>query len=422
MILKETNGGFCDSDFKKISNVISTLNVPLTEFFRTFQNGDYEAAGIGLRNLNIGTITITLPVDSTITNAFLYWEALENDGTLSNTGTLNGTSITGELIATSSDLCWGREVTHYFRKDVTEIAIDGNNTVQITPGGSETLLEGASLVVIYSNPNLPTKQIIIHDGGVALINNQASTTFSGFLASNFPLEARTTYIVGDGQPQFLDSAFFNGTEVAGPNAFLGANGPLWDTLTMDVSALVSPVDAAATAEIRTTEDCLGWIAQVFSVTQTCPPCENTVNFCADILIPAPFTFNTLGFVSSAIDVSCLQCCLEVCETTASVPNPCGKNLSCPVETVIVRALGCVKVYVNAEGINPYNRQTASFCGNTTVCIDNAICYKCVTDSNPCVDGFFHQATVSDVVVANTLTTECGNTLVSITGTIKLPGC
>ena len=39
---------------------------------------------------NTGSITISLPTDSVITNAFLYWESLENNSTLSDTGNLNG--------------------------------------------------------------------------------------------------------------------------------------------------------------------------------------------------------------------------------------------------------------------------------------------------------------------------------------------
>ncbi|MCM3618339.1 DUF3344 domain-containing protein [Sutcliffiella horikoshii] len=405
------------------SEDISILNVPLTEFFRTFQNGDYEAAGVGLRDDNTGTITIELQDSSTITNAFLYWEALEDEGTLSDAGSLNDTPITGILIASSTDLCWGREATHYFRADVTGIATAGSNTLQITPGGSETLLEGASLVVIFSNPTFPTKHIIINDGGVALNGRplrQASTTFSGFLASNAPIQARTTYIVGDGQSIFQDIASFNNTEVAGPEAFPGADGPLWDTLTIDVSELVAPGDISANAEISIIQDCLGWIAQVFSVTQTCPPCNDTVDFCAEILVPAPFNI-LRDSNSAAIDVSCLQCCLVPCETTGIAPDPCGGFHSCPTEIIGVRALGSINVYVNFSAINTDNQQTVGFSGQTTVCVDNVLCYICSTAPDPCSDDFFNESQVAITTTAET-TTSCGNTLLSVRGIITLPTC
>ena len=81
------------------------------------------------------------------------------------------------------------------------MATEGNNVVEILPGGDETFLEGASLVIIFSNPTFTTKQISINDGGVALNGNplsEASTIFTGFIVSDSPI-AKTTYIVGDGQ-------------------------------------------------------------------------------------------------------------------------------------------------------------------------------------------------------------------------------
>ncbi|WP_318618940.1 DUF3344 domain-containing protein [Priestia megaterium] len=142
------------------SEEISVSDVPFTQFFNVMLKGDYEANGIGLQNNNTGTINITLPLGSTITNAFLYWYALENSTTLSNTGSLNNIAITGTLIASStSDPCFFHESTHFFRADVTNIVNSGVNNVQINPGGSETLIDGASLVVIFSNPAFPRKQI-----------------------------------------------------------------------------------------------------------------------------------------------------------------------------------------------------------------------------------------------------------------------
>ncbi|WP_345840714.1 DUF3344 domain-containing protein [Bacillus sp. P14.5] len=140
----------------------------MTELYRIYQKGDYTAAGVSLREENTGSINISLPPSSTITNAYLYWMVQENEETFSDTGFLNGSPVEGALIATSRDLCWNREVTHYFRADVTNYDLRRSNTVQVEPGGDETLLEGASLVIVYSNPFLPFKTIIINDGGVAL--------------------------------------------------------------------------------------------------------------------------------------------------------------------------------------------------------------------------------------------------------------
>lgn len=155
--------------------------------------------------------------------------------------------------------------------------------------------------------------------------------------------------------------------------------------------------------------------------QTYPSCDNTVDFCADVFIPFPFTFTRLDL--EALDVSCLNCCFETCEVTTEIPDPCsGSSLFCPLEVIAVRALGCIKVFVDVIGFNPRTLQEVAFCGNTTVCVDNVICFRCLADSNPCGTTFFNGTTISDVFVKGSVTTACGNTIVSVSGTINLPKC
>ncbi|MGN2275077.1 DUF3344 domain-containing protein [Priestia megaterium] len=253
--------GVCNNCNPK-SNV-KTLQNPLTEFLNLSLKGDYAATGVGLRDSNTGTIDMSslIPAGSTIFQAFLYWEALENEGTLSNTGTLNGKPITGTLISTDRDLCWGLQFTHYFRADVTKISNIGINNIKITLGGPETLLDGASLVIVFTNENSPLKQIIIYDGGVSLTGSTDTTTISGFVATS-PVQAHTTFIVGDGQ-NVGATALFNSTTVG---TFVGADGPLWDTVSADISALIDPGDTSATTTVQSPRDCVGWISQVFSIT------------------------------------------------------------------------------------------------------------------------------------------------------------
>jgi hypothetical protein len=153
----------------------------------------------------------------------------------------------------------------------------------------------------------------------------------------------------------------------------------------------------------------------------CPPCENIVEFCVDIFIPAPFTFTNLHL--EALDLSCLLCSLQQCEVTVEIPDPCGGTpILCPVNVIAVRALGCIKVFVDVIGSNLNTLDEVAFCGSTTVCVDNVICYQCLTDPHPCVSGFFNSTSISDVVVKETLTTACGNSIVSISGNINLPNC
>ncbi len=69
--------------------------------------GDYVAAGVGMRNVGGGTISIALPAGSTIERAFLYWSIVRTPaGVAPNTGTLNGAPIAGALVGTSGSPCW----------------------------------------------------------------------------------------------------------------------------------------------------------------------------------------------------------------------------------------------------------------------------------------------------------------------------
>ncbi|MEW6545546.1 MAG: hypothetical protein AB1446_01330 [Bacillota bacterium] len=279
---------------------------PLTQSFLVTLNGDYVAAGVGMRNLGSGQIAIDLPPYSSIVRALLYWSIIRQAaaGPAPAGGWLNGQAITGTLIATTGSPGWpdlaeaeaGTTLADVFRADVSEIAVAGSNFLTEFPSGltdgtppqdaprAFPLLNGASLVVIFSNPGFPLKTVIVNDGGQTVFGNTVSTTLQNFVATS-PVQAKTTYIVSDGQARFLsDSALFEATAVAGPgtglktaDAFDGQDGlvffpldGLWDTLTVDVSGFINPGDTSAVAAITAGagggSDWLTYVAQVFSVT------------------------------------------------------------------------------------------------------------------------------------------------------------
>ncbi len=150
--------------------------VPLTGVVDVTVKGDYVAAGVGMRNIGGGTINIALPAGSTIVQAFLYWAIIRPPGApAANTGTLNGFGVTGALVGTSGDPCWpsfsaGNFIDVYV-DDVTGIALNGANILTGFPSflfGNQPpqsapaafpLLEGASLVVIFSNPSFDFKNL-----------------------------------------------------------------------------------------------------------------------------------------------------------------------------------------------------------------------------------------------------------------------
>lgn len=244
-------------------------SVPLSQFYIQTLHGDYEAAGVGLQFTNTGQITIgNIPAGSIIEKAFLYWAVSGFTGgnvpVLS--GELNGISIVPLAQQIGVSIYQNYFFFDVYRADVTGIAQFGNNTLtnfSFTEGYNGAT--GASLVVVYSNPNLPLKTVVINDGALLFDFQTVSTTLSGFTAGGTPFNAKTTYIVGAGDSG-LDDAYFNNEFVAGPDAFNSADGLFWDTLNADVTDKVNPGDTSAEASIISNGDVLVYIAQILSVT------------------------------------------------------------------------------------------------------------------------------------------------------------
>jgi hypothetical protein len=273
----------------------------LTQSHSQAVQGDYVAAGVGMRNVGGGTIAIALPAGSTIEKAFLYWSIVRPAGPAApNTGTFNGAPILGTLVGTSGSPCWleAGDLIDNYRADVTAIAVDGANTLTGFPSGVTDnsppqstvvapLLEGATLVLVFENPAFDINTVVIRDGAETFADQAVSTPFGMFTAapgSGVDQAAQTSYVVADGQAIFPgDRASFNGLFVAGPgtglkpvDAFDGADGivpvsatdGLWDTLNVDVSAFFTPgVATAATTDVDASlsVDCLTYVAQVLSV-------------------------------------------------------------------------------------------------------------------------------------------------------------
>lgn len=259
--------------------------------------GDYVAAGVGMRGTGSGTIAMSgVPSGSTIVKAFLYWAIIDDtEGTNFKNGVVDGTPITGTLIGTDDDPCWTPQITYAYRADATALvrarasangaySLSGFATGPALPqnvyGEATTapLNEGASLVVVFSNPASAIREIVIYDGADTIDSgvSSVSTVMTGFTASAAP-SAKTTYIVADGQDHFSDDTVFNGVTIASDlsslgdtTSFEGSDGKLWDTDTYDVSTYVSAGDTSITVKLQRGTDCLVHIAQVFSVTTTVP--------------------------------------------------------------------------------------------------------------------------------------------------------
>lgn len=281
----------------------SVIADPLRRFTGLSVQGGYVAAGTAMRNRGYGTIELTgIPAGSKIVAAYLYWDVLANFasdslargrimpdpggvfGRIPSSGLPLGFPIQGTPIGTGGDPCWGNMHNFAYRADVKKLVF-GNGRYQLSgfasgvtdgrdpwiQGSQAPMLEGASLVVIYSNPSSQPTQVMIYEGS-DLVAGSSTQTIDGFDTASVS-HARTTFIGADGQDAPEQDSLFNGQPLpevrwdgndpqSGPNF---SQGNLWDTMTVDVTDLVPHGRNSATVTVGGGSDCLVWVAQVLSV-------------------------------------------------------------------------------------------------------------------------------------------------------------
>ncbi|HEX6303023.1 MAG TPA: DUF3344 domain-containing protein [Anaerolineales bacterium] len=262
----------------------------LARSFRTVLQGGVVSDGVGLSGVGEGDITIEeIPAQANVSKAFLYWATIGSANTFTSP-TLDGISVNGELIGVSGDTCWGLQNNFVYRADVTSL-VSGNDiyTIAGLPDGprigGNNDSQGASLVVVYSDPSEPFRTVIINDGAVTLDienQNEYTDTIAGFNSDDPVSDADVTYLIADGQSQFVNgNVRFNGTSIA-EDVFNGVDGDYWGTLTFDVSGLEPQSPSTTTINNNDPDnpdspDCLLWAATVFSVTSEAALVENDLS-------------------------------------------------------------------------------------------------------------------------------------------------
>jgi hypothetical protein len=238
----------------------------------------HVANGVALRNRTRGFIhSRGVPRGSEVVRSFLLWNLSDSqrEGADTMPVTFDGNLIVGRKTADNTDPCWGRDGNHSYMADVTdytdqtggpnqdyEVTIpfttDTSTSGQNPWAGSDsskTLLEGASLVVIFRNELTQGTLYLFAPPG----DNMFLSNATYFLPSPGLGNGLFTMIGGDGQRGFGHSnfasnelTFFDGTQIAGPpiaaSDWDGSDGltlpQLWDTHTHEVqiTAGVSQVD------------------------------------------------------------------------------------------------------------------------------------------------------------------------------------
>ena len=223
--------------------------------------GDYVAAGIDLTSqanpadatgFATGAISISgVPADADIVGAYLYWEEIFT--LVPGVNPAAGVKFRGSLISPTTikvssfqlssnpATCWGAAgspgayVAEY-RSDVLYLLpkrfdannlwtgkylVNGQHTVTLPEkaGNNATQSAGATLVIVYRDPSLPLKKVLLFDGAYSQPEGAAMLeSLRGFYKSG-AASASLTYAVGTGGNNQTEAVLFNNTVVSTTDPF-----------------------------------------------------------------------------------------------------------------------------------------------------------------------------------------------------------
>jgi hypothetical protein len=297
------------------TQAVAQAPAPLSFFTNYFVTGDYEVAGTSLWRKGVGgRATASIAVDgepegADIVAAFLYvqtaevvqWSGIDHATFKGNDFGPGNASLAKALNwEQATRPCWsvalpgGRRLVTY-RADVLrffevddnsgKLAINGSHTVSVPDygytfgdddelgieavGNTGARAVGASLLIVYRDPDMPFRGVVIYDGG---FTKRAFATMlqplAGYYQASGDPAARLTAIVGDGRPYLSERVRVNGQTVA-TNPFTSSDGAKWDNPTFNLSSAVVPANSSsATVEIAPNgllSDCVSASALVMSV-------------------------------------------------------------------------------------------------------------------------------------------------------------
>ncbi len=272
----------------------------LSFFKNYFITGGYQVAGIGLSGQGVngiaqGMITINgVPEGAELVAAFLYAQVVSADGPEAGAA---GVTFHGVPLSTpegsfgvigdpaGATPCWssgggtgqagGTKRTYSYRYDVLRFLpvvngrqqANGDHPVGLPDLGNSNatpIALGASLVLIYRDPDMPLSAFVIYDGSWAMDNaTQGMTqTIEGFY-DPAPVAGEITHIVGSGQANKSENLRVNGTTVINP--FQGFEGEAWDNVTV-VTPNLNGADTLETSVDNVgfnSFDCLTWSAVIY---------------------------------------------------------------------------------------------------------------------------------------------------------------
>src|SRR5262249_4237513 len=269
---------------------------------------DHAAAGTGTRNAGFGTIRLRgISPHSVAVRAFLYWGTIIQavPPVSTQTVTFNGVQVSGTLIGSCKPPCWPGSLFVVYRASVIarlSANINGDYSVKGLPSSvangsspwlapaAPPLSEGATLLVVYSDPNLQTgSRVYLHDRPPVLVNGFSDVTITNRLSSPLPVYTaiKHTRVGADGQvgqDTFADSSktgevtILESTQIRGPGPSVpdpdsdwngrdgGPLNQLWDTNTdsSDDTTILNPGITSYNVTYKTQGDCFVVVVHVLT--------------------------------------------------------------------------------------------------------------------------------------------------------------
>ncbi len=237
----------------------------ITEFYRATGDVSVLSEATGLSNPRSGTITIdTIPDDATVLQAWLYWGGFTINVTetqLSNI-TFQGKNISYSSSPATVQVGYSNmqpnKNRYFYRADVSDlITSDGNGTYSVSVSHGKRDTFGASLVIVYEDPNSNHATVVINDGVVMISasssknpqhGNSYTSTIDNLSLSN-PPNGQLTIVVSEGTATDATSLTFTGSSSHTYGDFTSnIDGKVWDDKTLDVANYIS----SSTNQIQTT--------------------------------------------------------------------------------------------------------------------------------------------------------------------------
>ncbi|MBI3510100.1 MAG: gliding motility-associated C-terminal domain-containing protein [Bacteroidetes bacterium] len=216
------------------------------------------------------TFTIAgIPATANIQKAFIWCDASGNGIAI----TINVTNPSASsaafpmtMIGQDQDKCWGYVGTFSYRADITSITNgNGNYTISGFPTGNPNDVDGATMVVIWSDPTATFQgDINIWDGAVVINGGTTTQTMTGFTACTGTVSnARAFMFVGDLQglgSQLTLNGVFPITTVE----------DWWNDI--DVATTVTPGQSSAVFGNNSSGDCYNFCVMGLYFQSNCQTC------------------------------------------------------------------------------------------------------------------------------------------------------